>query len=112
MKQERLKKAENIAKKYIAEYIVHELGDLSLEYGLVTVTWVEISADLSYADIYVSALRNKETLPKSLAPYAHNIHRLLAKNIDFVKVPKIRFRYDESWERLWHISEIISHLDT
>ena len=111
MKQERRKKAEAISKKLISEYFVGEVPELSELYWIVTVTWVEISSDLSYADVYVSALTNSETLPKSLAESAHKIHRLLAKNIDFVKVPKIRFRYDNSGEMLWDISRVITNLD-
>jgi len=112
MKQERRKKAEAISKKIISEYFAQEIPELSELYWIVTVTGVDISSDLSYADVYVSALRNRETLPKSLAESAHKVHRLLAKNIDFVKVPKIRFRYDESGEMLWDISKVISNLDT
>lgn len=111
MKLERRKKAEAIAKKLISRYLITEYPELSETYGLVTVTGVEISSELSYIDIYVSALKDKETLTKTLAEYAHSIHRLLAKNIELVKVPKVRFRYDESGETLWEISHIISNLD-
>lgn len=112
MKQERRKKAEAISKKLISWYFAQELPELSDMYGIVTVTGVDISSDLSYIDVYVSALRDKETLPKTLSESAHKIHRLLAKNIDLVKVPKVRFRYDDGGEILWDISEIITSLDT
>ena len=111
MKLERRKKAEAISKKLISEYLVREHPDLSEEFGLVTVTWVEVSSELSYIDIYVSALKQKELLTKTLAEFAHPIHRLLAKNIDLIKVPRVRFRYDESGETLGDMSRIIWELE-
>jgi ribosome-binding factor A len=60
MKLERRKKAEAIAKKLVSEYLIREHPELSEEFGLVTVTGIELSSELSYIDIYVSALRNKE----------------------------------------------------
>lgn len=112
MKEERRKKAEAICKKLISQYIVQELPELAETFGVVTVTQVEISSELSYIDIYVSAIYNKETLTKTLADSAHPLHRLLAKNIDFIKVPRVRFRYDESGEHLEHIAKVLHDLES
>ena len=111
MKLERRKHAETISKKLISEYFITNHWDLNDLYGLITVTGVEISADSSYIDIYVSAIQNQSDLTKTLAKHSHEIHRLLAKKIDFMKVPRVRFRYDESWETLGKISHIISNLN-
>jgi len=98
MKEERRKKAESISKKIIREYLVEELKELSDEYGIISISNVHISNELSYMDIYVSSIKNTQSLTKSLAPFAHKLHRTLWKKIDFIKVPKIRFKYDESLE--------------
>lgn len=98
MKWERRKKAESISKKIIREYFIHELKELSIEHGIISITEVEISNDLSYIDIRVSCFTNPDTLTKSLSPYGNEIHRILWKKMKFIKVPKVRFRYDESLE--------------
>ena len=111
MKQERLKRAESISKKLLSEYLISDLKELSADFGIITITEVSISNDLSYLDISVSALKNPELLTKRLWDYAHEIHGFLGKNIDFIKVPRVRFRYDMSWERSFDIYTTIQKLD-
>jgi len=111
MKQDRLKRAQSISKKIISEYFSENLQDVAYEYGIITVTDVIITSELSYMDVYVSALKNEDTLAKSLAEYANNLQRVLAKKIDFVKVPKIRFRYDDSGKNSHDIYSQIQKLE-
>lgn len=77
MKNDRILKAQSISKKIISEYIIYELQELSLDYGLITVTEIKISPDLSYIDTYVSSLKNEDTLCKSLSQHAPSIQRKL-----------------------------------
>lgn len=111
MKKDRIQKAQSISKKILSEFIVFELQDLSIEHGLITITDVVISPDLSYLDAYVSGLKNEETLCKNLAEHAHILQRKLWKDIDFIKVPKIRFRYDSSWKTSSEIHQTLKQLD-
>lgn len=111
MKLERIQKAESISKKLIGEFMIQELQELTTDFWIVTITQVKMSSDLSYLDIYVSALRQKELLTKSLAIHAHDIHRMLGRKIEFIKVPKIRFKYDDTWETSFDIYQQISNLD-
>jgi ribosome-binding factor A len=62
-------------------------------------------------DVFVSGLKNTENLTKELSEHAHPLHRSLWKKIDFVKVPKLRFRYDESGKDSSHIYTTIKNLD-
>jgi len=111
MKQERIQKAESITQQLIANYLIEEAQELSIEYWIVTVTDVKMSQDLSYLDVYVSSLKKTEGITKELAEHAHKIHRMLWRKIQFIKVPKIRFRYDESGEISFWITQAISNLD-
>lgn len=112
MKQERLVKAQAITKKMISEYIITQLPELTSEHGIVTVTEVQISSDLWYIDVLVSALKNQNTLTKTLSEHAHPIHKMLGKNLALVKVPKVRFRYDESGKNASEIYNTIQNLHT
>lgn len=111
MKQERITRAESISKRLISEFIITKLQELSAEYGIITITKIDISSDLSYLDVYVSSLKPwAETLVKALAEHAHPIHRLLGQKIDFIKVPKIRFRYDETGKHSFDIHQTLQEV--
>lgn len=98
MKEDRKKRAESISKKIIQEYLIDSLKELSSQHGIISISEILISKDLSYMDVFVSSLLDTDTLTKSLSPFAHELQRTLWKKIDFIKVPKIRFRLDESLE--------------
>ncbi len=110
MKLERIKRAESISKKIIREYLIQDLQELSEDFGIITVLDVKVSQDLSYLDIYVSSLKNPDSLTKTLAEHAHNLQHLLGKKISFIRVPKVRFRYDETWKNSFHIYQTIQNL--
>ena len=111
MKHERIQKAESISQKLIWEFLIQELQELTWDFWIITITSVKLSSELSYLDVYVSSLKNHEVLCKKLAEYAHQIQRELGRKIDFIKVPKIRFRYDETGETSFHIYQKIQELD-
>lgn len=110
MKHERLIRAESISKRIISEFIITELRELVSEHWIITIIEVKISSDLWYMDVFVSCLQDTQNLTKSLSEYAHPIHRTLWKKIDFVKVPKLRFRYDDSGKESSRIHTVIKDL--
>lgn len=97
--------------------------------GMVSVTAVEVSRDLSYAKIYVTVLNslsdggevNSATLSspgqldkleidenlKALNTASGYLRSLLAKRLTLRSVPKLRFYYDGSVERGRHLSDLI-----
>ena len=113
----------------IAALIQLEVNDPRI--GMVSVTAVEVSRDLSYAKIYVTVLNslsdsgavNSSTLStpgqldkleidenlKALNGATGYLRSLLAKRLTLRSVPKLRFYYDGSVERGRHISELIDN---
>lgn len=110
MKLERRKKAQEIAKEIIGRYIVEELSEASETYGIITVTKVIISPELSYLDAYISSLKNENTLTKFLALHAKEIERILCKTLPLIKIPRVRFRYDSEWKDSFEIYQKIQQL--
>jgi len=110
MKEERRKKWQIIAKEIIGRYIIEDLDQKSIEYGIITVTEVVISPDMSYLDAYVSSLRKKDELTKYLATFAKDIERRLCKSLSVVKIPRIRFRYDNNGEESSELYKTIKEL--
>ena len=107
MNELRLKKLENITSKLVSKFIFEELEDSEAIFWIITITWVKISTDISYIDIYVSCFKNSEILTKTLAKHNYGIQKKLNKQIWIRKLPKIRFRYDSSWEVWQEICEAI-----
>jgi len=112
MKQDRIEKWQSIARKIIGEHISQFHGELIEDFWIITVISTKISSDLSYMDAYVSCLKNEDTLTKSLAEIAPNIQRVLAKKIDFLRVPKLRFRYDDGGKNSFDIYNQIQSLQS
>ena len=111
MEQKRLQKLESIAKKIASEHILWSLTEQEDIFGIITITWVKVSSDLSYLDIYVSSMKNKQELTKTLATRAYKLQKEIAKNISIRKVPRVRFRYDSQWEIASGINHTLHSLD-
>ena len=116
-------------RREIAVLIQMELNDPRI--GMVSVTAVKVSRDLSYAKIYVTVLNsladsgavNSSTLSapgqldkleieenlKALNKASGYLRSLLAKRLTLLSVPKLRFHYDGSVERGRHLSELIDN---
>lgn len=81
----------------MARYIQQELKDPRL--GLVTVSGVELSRDLSHAKVFVSCIGSSESndVVVSILNRASGLLRhLLGKNLQIRVLPHLRFIYDGS----------------
>lgn len=75
----------------------------------VTVTHVQVSPDLQYADVSVMPLggKNKEELLEALKGFAGYFRHLLAKGLRLKVAPKIRFHLDQSLEYAERIETLL-----
>ena len=82
---------------------------------MLSIVKLDVSGDMSYATVYVSAIEGSEkteesvkALNKSAAGY---IRRELGLRLKLRKVPELRFIADNSIENSAHISKIIESFD-
>jgi ribosome-binding factor A len=78
--------------------------------GLMTVTAVEVSPDLSYARVFVTTLADtisKEDVIQGLQHAAGFLRSRLSHTLTLRQVPELRFTYDESVERGLRLSKLI-----
>lgn len=108
MNQERIRKLERVSRELVTNFIFEELEDSEKTFWIITVTWVKISSDLSYLDIYVSSLLNWNILAKTLAKHNYAIQAKFNKILNIRKLPRIRYRYDDSWAVWQEVCEIIN----
>jgi len=95
----------------LALLIQRELKDPRV--GMVTVNFVELSKDLSYADVNVTVLvpdDAEEKIVESMAVLnqaSSFLRAELGRGLKVRKVPLLRFHYDDSLKRGSHINSLI-----
>ena len=80
---------------------------------LLSIVKVDVSGDLSYATIYVSAIEGFESTVssvKALKGAAGFLRRELGSRLTLRKVPELRFVADDSIEQSANISKIIDSI--
>jgi ribosome-binding factor A len=104
----------------VAEDVKRELSDIFRGLKdprispLTTIVKVDVSGDLSYAKIYVSALGGESAMKdtvKGLTSAAGYIRRELGNRLQLRKTPELKFIADNSIEHGANIAKVLSSLD-
>ncbi|CAN5568522.1 30S ribosome-binding factor RbfA [soil metagenome] len=101
-----------VLKVEIAEVVGFELTDPRLE--MVTVTDVEVSADLRDAKVYVFIRGTDEEIDqalKSLRNASTFVRQHVAMNLDLRHAPHVHFVRDTAEENAARVGEILDDLD-
>ncbi len=100
--------------------IQRELADLFRELKdprvskLLSIVKIDVSGDLSYATVYVSAIEGYDKTVESvkgLKSAAGYLRREIGARLKFRKTPELRFVADNSIEHSAQISKIIDNFD-
>jgi ribosome-binding factor A len=97
----------DLIQRELSELIRLELRDPRV--GMVTITSVDVSPDLSHAKIFFTLL-DKEHLKETtqgLQRAASFLRSQLSKRMSMYTTPELRFVYDESVERGDRLSQLI-----
>lgn len=104
---DRIAKVNKLFKQEVGRIILEDV-DFAVDM-VVTVIKADVSADLHYADIYMSVMP-QERIEEAMALLEENVYDIQQKinrKLFMKPVPKIRFRLDLSGERADRINEII-----
>ncbi|MDX1648181.1 MAG: 30S ribosome-binding factor RbfA [Longimicrobiales bacterium] len=108
--RKRLARLNEQLKRELSELIRDEVRDPRV--GIVTITGVDVAADLGSAKVFVRAV-DDEALPEMLegldaaAPF---LRTRLGRILHIRKVPELRFREDRSLEGARRIEEVLSRV--
>jgi ribosome-binding factor A len=100
----------------VAEQIQRELSQLLRDdvkdprVGRVTITSVEVSADLSHAKIFVTHLAGREHADEAVRALQHTagfLRTALSHRMQLYSVPQLHFAYDDSIESGMRLSKLI-----
>jgi ribosome-binding factor A len=103
----RPRKVADLIQRELSELIRLEVRDPRV--GMLTITSVDVSPDLSHAKVFFTIL-NKEHLAETLQGLqraAGFLRSQLAHRMKLYTTPELRFAYDESVERGDHLSRLI-----
>jgi ribosome-binding factor A len=105
----RKQQVESLLKRTISELLVRKVSDPRIE-GMVSVTSVDVSPDLSQATVRVSILPSKheKTTVAGLNHAASYIHGLVRKAVSLRTVPHLTFRLDSELKRQAAVIEAIN----
>ncbi len=106
----RIQRVADLIQTALAEILQREAEEL--HFGIITVTGVEVSPDMSYAKVFISVLEDdkaKETI--AILNEAHkNIRYELAHAVKLRITPELKFVYDDSTVRGNRISSLINNV--
>ncbi|MDD5449742.1 MAG: 30S ribosome-binding factor RbfA [Candidatus Omnitrophica bacterium] len=98
-------------KKKISSIIQTEIKDPRI--GFVTITHVEVSADLRHVKVFFSVLGTEKEKKNALIGFKQAtgfIRKLVAKSISLRYVPEIVFKFDETFEYGMRINELLERI--
>ena len=87
---------DSLMQKEISYIIANEVKNPDVKY--VTITYVDVTNDLSFAKVYFTTLKDKNETLKGLNSAKGFIRKTLADRVELRHIPELEFIYDESIE--------------
>ncbi len=113
MKQtRRTQQVSGLVKKHLSSILIEEIKDPN--FGIVTITSVQIATDLRVANVYFSIIGGKKRLDKQIhiiENMAKTLRMHLARRIELKYIPALNMKYDKTPQKAQEIEEIIRKID-
>lgn len=96
----------------LSEMVLHAIQDPRI--AGISFTQVRIDKELSFADIYFSALEGSERAPEIIEALQHAqgfLRSELAKRVEIRHFPRLRFHWDPAFEQVEHIERLFAQLN-
>lgn len=107
----RVSRLNSLLKEVLSEVLIKDLHHIPGKSDLFTITSVEITADLSYAKVFISVIGDsseKEATCDALNRKAGIIAQTASRKVSMRIFPKIKFFIDEGLEKQLKICELLS----
>jgi ribosome-binding factor A len=107
----RLHRIADRIRQVLSEMVIREIEDPRI--SGISITDVKVDRELSFADIYVSAVEGRERSREVLEGLRHAsgyIRASLAAQVDLRTFPKIRFHWDPTPENADHIEQLLASI--
>ena len=104
-----INRLDGILRKELSQILLTDMKDPKLHF--VAITAVEVSRDLSYANIYVTFYDGHIRL-KELNEAKGYLRSKLAKILKIRKIPELNFILDDSFDKAKRIEDILSGINS
>jgi ribosome-binding factor A len=107
----RIKRIEDRIREVMSELLIHEVNDPRLKQ--IFVTDVKVDRELSFANVYVSAVEGSSRSVEVLAGLQSAsgfLRKVLASKVDLRAFPKLKFHWDPTPENADHIEKVLAGL--
>jgi ribosome-binding factor A len=97
----------------LSDVIRREMRDPRFTGGLLSITDVEVTADLKHATVYVSVLGDEQARQdemKALRGATNVLRGELKRRRAFINVPELSFKYDDTMERGGQMFELLERI--
>ena len=93
--------------------LLRNIKDPRIQQGMISITAVDTSGDLSQAKVYLSVydLKSKPDFFKGLKSASGHLRYELGRALNLRHTPQLRFELDKSLERGANIASILNDLD-
>ena len=111
MPNTRRQRVQELLRQEISQILITEVRDPRL--GFITVTGVEVSADLHYAQVYISVLGEppqQTQAMEALHSATRFIRGALGRNLELRHVPELTFKYDPTVEKAARIDQLLNRI--
>lgn len=109
--QLRIKRIADRIREELSEMIIREISDPRL--SGISVTGVNVDRELTFADVYVSAVEGQSRSQEVLAGLERAngfMRHKLAERIELRTFPRLRFHWDPTPEKADHIERILASI--
>jgi len=109
----RKQRLEETLRAELSEIIRRDMRDPRFTEGLLSITEVEVSADLKHATVFVSFLGDEKAIKdgiNALRGASGVLRGELGRSKAFKSVPDLSFRYDEAIVRGSHMFEVLERV--
>ncbi|MDR7869945.1 MAG: 30S ribosome-binding factor RbfA [Tissierellaceae bacterium] len=113
MNNKRINRISEEVRKVVSDLLFNGLKDPRIN-RMATVTSVEVTRDLSFANIYISVLGDeleKENTLLGLESAKGFIRKEIGNRIDLRHIPEPKFHLDKSLENAMYMSELIERVN-
>jgi ribosome-binding factor A len=109
--EQRLQRIADRIRQELSELLIREVSDPRLH--MISVTDAKVDRELTYADIFVSAVEGAARSAEVLAGLESAkgfLRRALAARIELRQFPNLRFHWDPTPENADHIEKLLAQL--
>jgi ribosome-binding factor A len=102
----------NLIQRELSEFILREVSDSRI--GFVTISRVDVTTDLSFAQVHVSVLGEPKQIRDCMAALAHAATYMrthLAKVMHMRTVPRLIFKEDKNLDHGFRIQTLLKKIE-